>query len=136
MASLEAWWWRSWAPSSCWESSASSPPADPTAPRTLVTALGDRRLFDLEQPRSQAAPIHPSHQPPGYAYLLHRRHQPRPGDRRSGASGVLITSDHAGTHIDALSHQAEDLKLHGGVPSDDLETSFGFRELGVETVPP
>jgi kynurenine formamidase len=106
--------------------------ADPGDPQ----GLRQLRIFDLEQPRSEAAPIHPSHQPPGYAYLLHRRHQPRPGDRRSGASGVLITSDHAGTHIDALSHQAEDLKLHGGVRSDDLETSFGFRELGVETVPP
>jgi kynurenine formamidase len=101
-----------------------------------AAALRQLRIFDLEQPRHEGAPIHPAHAPPGYAYLLHRRHQPRGGERRTGAAGVLITSEHAGTHIDALSHQAEDLKLHGGVPSDDVQTSSGFRQLGAETVPP
>jgi kynurenine formamidase len=104
-------------------------PADPGGLRQL-------RIFDLEQPRHEGAPIHPSHQTPGYAYLLHRRHQPHGGERRTGASGVLITSEHVGTHIDALSHQAEDLKLHGGVPTHEVESSFGFLQLGAETVPP
>jgi kynurenine formamidase len=99
-------------------------------------SLGGLRLFDLEQPRHQGAPIHPAHVPPGYSYLLHRRHEPGAPERRTGAAGVLVTSDHAGTHIDALSHQAEELKLHGGVAAIGAQGSFGFRQHGVETLPP
>jgi kynurenine formamidase len=101
-----------------------------------VTALGDRRLFDLEQPRHQAAPIHPAHQPPGYAYLLHRRHQAGGPERRTGAAGVLITSEHAGTHIDALCHQAEDMRLYGGISADGrVQSTFGFTELSADRLP-
>lgn len=94
-------------------------------------------VFDLEQPRHNQAPIHPGHVPPGSSYLLHRRHEPRPGgDGRSGAAGVWITSDHAGTHIDALSHQAVDLKLFGGASVTEAQSNEGFRQLGVETIGP
>ena len=92
------------------------------------------RMFDLEQPRTAGAPIHPSHQVPGYAYLLHRRHQP--GQGRTGASGLVMTSDHAGTHIDALCHQAIEMRLHGDRPAEDLMTEFGFKDHGIETLPP
>jgi kynurenine formamidase len=68
--------------------------------------------------------------------MLHRRHQAPAAERRTGAAGVMITSEHAGTHIDALCHQAEDLQLHGGVSVDSVQTSFGFRQLGIETVAP
>lgn len=100
-----------------------------------MTGFRDLRLIDLEQPRHQDAPIHPAHMPPGYAFMLHRRHQAT-GERRTSASGVLITSEHAGTHIDALSHQAEDLKLHGGLAADRVQTAFGFSQLGAETLQP
>jgi kynurenine formamidase len=101
-----------------------------------VTALGGGRLFDLEQPRHHAAPIHPAHQPPGYSYLLHRRHQAGAPERRTGAAGVLITSEHAGTHIDALCHQAEDMQLYGGISADGrTQTTFGFTELSAERLP-
>ena len=67
---------------------------------------------------------------------MHRRHEPGP-DGRSGAAGVLITSEHAGTHIDALCHQGENMRLHGGIPIDQrLQTSAGFREHGVEKIAP
>lgn len=92
------------------------------------------RMFDLEQPRTAGAPIHPGHRVPGYAYLLHRRHQP--GQGRTGASGLVMTSDHAGTHIDALCHQALDMRLHGDRQADTLMTEFGFRDMGIETLPP
>jgi kynurenine formamidase len=96
------------------------------------------RVFDLEQPRWPGAPMHPSHVPPGFAYLLHRRHEPQAvgPDGRSGSAGTLITSDHAGTHIDALCHQAVDLKLCGGVDAGAIATSFGYAELGVDTIEP
>jgi kynurenine formamidase len=100
-----------------------------------VTGFRDLRLIDLEQPRHQRAPIHPAHMPPGYAFMLHRHHQATASERRTSASGVLITSEHAGTHIDALSHQAEDLKLHGGLAAEQVQTPFGFSQLGAETLP-
>lgn len=95
------------------------------------------RVIDLEQPRHNSAPMHPAHVPPGSSYLLHRRHEKGGAERRTGAAGVLVSSEHAGTHIDALCHQAEDLRLYGGRRVEDgLQTSFGFKELGVETIPP
>ena len=45
--------------------------------------------------------------------------------------------EHSGTHIDALAHQAENLTLHGGVHVDSgVQTSVGFRVLGIETMAP
>jgi kynurenine formamidase len=44
--------------------------------------------------------------------------------------------EHSGTHIDALCHQACGSQLHGDVPVDKVETTTGFLELGIETVPP
>lgn len=94
------------------------------------------RVIDLEQPRKADDPISPGHVPPGYSYLLHRQHTPQPGDTRSSAAGVITQSDHAGTHIDALAHQAENVTCHGGRPAPEILTSFGFKELGVETIAP
>jgi kynurenine formamidase len=73
----------------------------------------------------------------GYTYTLHRHHQARASDPRSGASGVLIAGDHNGTHIDALCHQAEGMTLCGGMQIDEhLQTPTGFTALGAETIPP
>ena len=84
-------------------------------------------------------PIHPAHKP-GYFYALHRRHgdghDPAKHGPRTGASGTLVMMEHSGTHLDALCHQANELKLFGGVAVEDVETPSGFRQLGVETVPP
>jgi kynurenine formamidase len=106
---------------------------------SLIAALASARVYDLEQPRFAGMPIHPSHRP-GYAYHLHRRHRdtyrPESHGPRSSASGTLVMMEHTGTHIDALSHQAADLVLCGGVPADAAETPTGFTQLGVETVPP
>jgi len=106
---------------------------------SLAERLCSAKVYDLEQPRFQGMPIHPSHEP-GYFYALHRRHRdtyrPERNGPRSGASGVLTMMEHTGTHIDALSHQACDLMLYGGVPVDGVETPAGFTRLGVETVPP
>jgi kynurenine formamidase len=104
----------------------------------VTDALTGHRVFDLEQPRHAGAPIHPGHVPPGYSYLLHRRHEAQNAapDGRTGSAGTLITSEHAGTHIDALSHQAVDLKMCGGVDAQRAATAFGYTQLGVETIPP
>jgi len=106
---------------------------------TLIDAIGNARVFDLEQPRFAGMPIHPAHKP-GYFYALHRRHRdsyrPAQYGPRTGASGVLTMAEHSGTHIDALCHQAADLTLYGGVKVDDVERADGFKALGAETMRP
>ena len=106
---------------------------------TLIDRLSRARVFDLEQPRFAGMPVHPAHKP-GYFYGLHRRHRDsyRPAQHgpRSGASGVLTMMEHSGTHIDALCHQACDLRFYGGVAVDDIERTDGYRELGAETIRP
>ena len=106
---------------------------------SLAEQLSSAQVYDLEQPRFAGMPIHPSHRP-GYFYALHRRHRdaydPKQSGPRSGAAGMLTMMEHTGTHIDALCHQSRDLELFGGVKVDAVETQAGFRELGIETVPP
>ena len=97
--------------------------------------IATTRVYDLEQPRYFGAPTFPAHAP-GFVYTLHRHHEPGEGTRTS-ASGSYYASEHSGTHIDALSHQAEHLHLHGGREIDSrVQTSTGFTELGVETIEP
>jgi kynurenine formamidase len=96
------------------------------------------KIFDLEQPRTDTMPIHPSHKP-GYNYVLHRRHNDNYGQDgpRSGASGMIVCMEHTGTHIDALCHQAENMTLCGGIKIDSaLMNSKGFNQHGVEKIPP
>lgn len=102
--------------------------------------MEDLEIFDLEQPRTEGMPIHPSHRP-GYSYLLHRHHEdeydPEASGPRTSASGVIVCMEHSGTHIDAICHQSEDLVLFGGVSVDrTVQTSKGFNKLGVEEIPP
>lgn len=101
---------------------------------------GAKRVFDLEQPRTEGMPIHPAHKQAGYSYLLHRHHEdeyrPEEAGPRTGAAGVLICGEHTGTHIDALCHQADALTLCGGVPVGEVQSSRGFTRHGVEKIPP
>jgi kynurenine formamidase len=102
----------------------------------LADALRAARAYDLEQPRYAGAPSFPAHEP-GLLVHLHRRHEPGLGEARTSASALLVMTEHSGTHIDALCHQAEDLQLHGGVAIDpSVQTSTGFTQLGVDTIPP
>jgi kynurenine formamidase len=102
----------------------------------LAGALRSARVFDLEQPRYAGAPTFLVHEP-GLLLQLHRRHEPGLGESRTSASALLVMTEHSGTHIDALCHQAEDLQLHGGIPVDaSVQTSTGFTRLGVDTIPP
>ena len=60
----------------------------------------------------------------------------KPGTRTS-AAGILVCMEHSGTHIDAICHQADDLKLFGGIPINrEVQTPRGFTKLGIEEVPP
>lgn len=102
----------------------------------LVPALRSARVFDLEQLRYAGAPSHPAHAP-GFNYFLHRHHARGGPEARTGASGIVVMPEHSGTHIDALAHQAENLTLHGGVHVDEgVQTSVGFKVLGIDTMAP
>jgi len=107
--------------------------------QSWIDSLLSARVYDLEQPRFAGMPIHPSHRP-GYFYALHRRHRdtyrPEVHGPRSSASGVLTMMEHSGTHLDALCHQANELRMFGGIAVDGIETPAGFSRLGVETIPP
>ena len=93
-------------------------------------------IYDLEQPRYFGAPVYPSHAP-GFVYTLHRHHERGMGESRTSASGFMFTTEHSGTHIDALCHQAEDLYLYGGrAVNASVQTPAGFTELGAETIAP
>ena len=73
---------------------------------------------------------------PGFNYFLHRRHE-KASQARTSASGIVMMPEHSGTHIDALSHQAENMTLHGGVQIDaGVQTPAGFKKHGVETMAP
>lgn len=105
---------------------------------TIGAAGQQPRVFDLEQPRTSTMPIHPAHLP-GYSYVLHRHHEDSYGQDgpRTGASGMVVMMEHTGTHIDALSHQASDLVLCGGIKVDqNVQTSRGFTRHGVEEIDP
>ena len=101
---------------------------------------GAKRVFDLEQPRTEKMPIHPAHKQAGYSYLLHRHHEdeyrPEETGPRTGAAGVMICGEHTGTHIDALCHQSDALVLCGGVAVGEVQTPRGFTRHGVEEIPP
>jgi kynurenine formamidase len=94
------------------------------------------RVIDLEQPRFHGMPSFTAHGP-GYSYLLHRRHEDAPASGpRTGSSGFVMTPEHAGTHIDAICHQAEHLRLHDDVPAAESATSTGYGRFGAEEIPP
>jgi kynurenine formamidase len=101
----------------------------------LGAALAGARLVDLEQERFAGQPGLDQHGA-GLQFTLHRRHEPGLA-RRTSASGLLISSDHAGTHIDALSHQAVDCTMHGqAAVTADVQTPTGFTQHGAEEIPP
>ena len=101
-----------------------------------MNAINGPKVYDLEQPRYFGAPIFPSHAP-GMVYSLHRRHEAGTGEARTSASGIIYMTEHSGTHIDALCHQAEGMYLYGGQAiTPQVQTSTGFRTLGAETIPP
>ena len=107
----------------------------PTDTADFVRLLTSARLFDLEQPRRQGDPVHPNHVP-GLQLMLHRRHEPA-REPRTSAAAMVFMAEHAGTHIDAFCHQADELRMYGGVAvTPAVQTPTGFTQLGAETIAP
>lgn len=108
-----------------------------TAGRTaaLISELTDARVIDLEQPRFAGMPMFPANAP-NYTFMLHRRHE-QGLESRTSAAGMILTADHAGTHVDALCHQAEDMHMFGGVAVTAAnQDPGGVRILSAEALPP
>jgi kynurenine formamidase len=107
----------------------------PSSVSRLIKNVSDLRVYDLEQPRFAGMPDHRYNTPP-FFYGLDRRHSDG-SMRRTSSSGVVVSSDQSGTHIDALSHQAHDLKMYGPVEVNSAtETRTGYTALGAETIAP
>lgn len=104
--------------------------------QSLLAALNGCSVVDLEQVRRAEMPVFPSHRP-GFQYVLHRRHEPGLGESRTSASGRIEMSEHSGTHIDALGHQAERLSMYGGIEiTPQIQTPTGLTQLAIDSVTP
>lgn len=102
----------------------------------LLDSLNGAHVIELEHDRFVGAPIFPAHWP-GFIYTLHRHHEQTPAGARTSASGTITMQEHSGTHIDALCHQAVNMRMFGGIEVDaTIQTDRGFTELGAETIPP
>ena len=61
-----------------------------------------RRVIDLSQPLSKDSQLHPFF--PTVQVLRHLQHSDAQGDEKSFDAQIIITSNHAATHVDALGH--------------------------------
>ena len=105
------------------------------AESALIGQLASARIIDLEQPRFPGMPMFPANAP-NYTFMLHRRHE-HGLESRTSAAGMILTADHAGTHVDAICHQAENMQMFGGVAvSADNQGPGGLGTLAAESIPP
>jgi len=69
--------------------------------------------------------------------FLHRRHEAGLGEARTSASGLIVATEHSGTHIDALCHQAEDGRLCDGTRVDaTIQGPAGVTHLDAASIEP
>lgn len=106
----------------------------------LLKKTESMKIYDLEFERFYGMPSFPP-LIPGYVYQIHRQHQtsydPEKEGERTGASGLVVMSDHSGTHVDALCHQAVRLKIHDDIEvGPEVQTPWGFKVHGAEKIPP
>jgi kynurenine formamidase len=105
------------------------------ASAALIDQVAGARVIDLEQPRFAGMPMFPANAP-NYTFMLHRRHE-EGLESRTSAAGMILTADHAGTHVDALCHQAENMQMYGGVPVTAANQGpGGVGMLSAESLPP
>jgi kynurenine formamidase len=95
----------------------------------------DLEIIDLGVDFFTGMPQSSAH--PAFQHALQRRHGDlaRP-DGSTGASDIIVTGGHVGTHIDALSHAAYLGEMYGGVDAIAASVGGRFTELGAETIPP
>ena len=97
-------------------------------------------IYDLEHVRFPGMPAFDPVKP-AMEYFLYRQHEnyhsDSPEGRRTSSSGLIVMTDQSGTHLDALCHQAYDMKLFDGTPINrETETPWGFSKHGSDEIPP
>ncbi len=93
------------------------------------------KIYDLGQSFSDKMPILDPRNA-RYFYGLYRHHTNTTAPLYF-SSGLISLSDHIGTHIDALCHVSQDGKLHNDIRvAPEVETPWGYLELGAEKIPP
>lgn len=97
--------------------------------------LEGARIYDLAQPLEAATPTSPNH-PPFRMALLRRHGDVVRSDGASAANELFTMGGHTGTHIDALSHVSQDMRLHGGLDAAEAARGGRFSRLGVESIAP
>jgi kynurenine formamidase len=101
----------------------------------LWNSLEGARVYDLARPLEASTPTSPNH-PPFRMALVRRHGDSIRADGATGANELFTMGGHTGTHIDALCHVAQDMRLHGGLDAAEASRGGRFRELGVETIRP
>jgi kynurenine formamidase len=110
----------------------------------LHRLLAAARIYDLGQPYWPGMPVHPFDPPFQYYYFDYHEHVGKDlGRIEPGFShgiGLLITSMHAGTHLDLPVHMSQD-NLVQGIDIRPYQRGTGFVELppplhSMEAVPP
>ena len=100
--------------------------------------LSSYTIIDLEHTRFVGMPEMSGHKPV-YGYEIAHMHEdtdPKKQGTRSSAWGNLSGNEHAGTHMDALSHQAYKGLMYGGHPvNQETQTRQGFTVNGAEHLP-
>jgi kynurenine formamidase len=106
----------------------------PTDPLLAAVSAGVR-AYDLGRPMFIGMPQSQEHVP--FRMAIGRRHGDRVRvDGTSGASEVIVTGGHVGTHVDALAHVSHDGLLHGGIDAGAACVGGRYAEGGVEQIEP
>jgi kynurenine formamidase len=106
----------------------------PTDPLLAAVSAGVR-AYDLGRPMFIGMPQSQEHVP--FRMAIGRRHGDRVRvDGTSGASEVIITGGHVGTHVDAIAHVSHEGLLHGGIDAGAACVGGRYEQGGVEEVEP
>ncbi|MDA0999319.1 MAG: cyclase family protein [bacterium] len=94
------------------------------------------RVFDLGIELFPGMPHVPTHAPYGFSLIREHGDMMLPDGACVAVESIFCTG-HTGTHVDALSHFSQDMKLHGGVDAAKAQSKTGgFTAHGIETVAP
>lgn len=119
-----------------------TPARDRIGPEQVLSALGipkEGRVYDLGTDLAMGMPAGPAETFGGFRLTPYRT--PRclvdPEHRGHDFSMELICgSPHLGSHIDAFSHIQSGGLIFGDVPVREAFDDFGWKQHGIETVPP
>lgn len=107
----------------------------------LLSLVKTGRVYNLQHVLETGIPIWQGHPPLQImAFLRHRETREFLACPATAATEFVSMGMHTGTHIDALCHIGREQDgryvLHGGVDGDAAQDFRGFKQLGIEQMPP